>query len=298
MLRDFDELKALIGSRKKKTVAVAAAHDAHTLEAAFKAHKEGILDYVLIGQIEEIKGIASEEGIELKESELLEARDDDDAARKAVELIKAGDADFIQKGIMQTSTLLRAVVNKETGLNLGRVISHTAILDIPGYDRLLGVADGGMLPAPDLEQKKAITLNAVEVYHRLGYEEPRVAAVCAAETVSPKIQETVDAAALKEAALRGEFGRCLLEGPISFDLAVNKGSARIKGYDSPVSGETDIMIVPTMASGNMMVKAMIEFGGAKMTGVVTGAKCPLAVNSRSASFEEKYYSLVACALIC
>ena len=298
MLRDFDELKALIGSRKKKTVAVAAAHDAHTLEAAFKAHKEGILDYVLIGQTEEIKRIASEEGIELKESELLEARDDDDAARKAVELIKAGDADFIQKGIMQTSTLLRAVVNKETGLNLGRVISHTAILDIPGYDRLLGVADGGMLPAPDLEQKKAITLNAVEVYHRLGYEEPRVAAVCAAETVSPKIQETVDAAALKEAALRGEFGRCLLEGPISFDLAVNKGSARIKGYDSPVSGETDIMIVPTMASGNMMVKAMIEFGGAKMTGVVTGAKCPLAVNSRSASFEEKYYSLVACALIC
>ena len=124
------------------------------------------------------------------------------------------------------------------------------------------------------------------------------AAVCAAETVSPKIQETVDAAALKEAALAGEFGSCAVEGPISLDLAMDKASCEIKHYDSPVSGNTDILLVPYMAVGNIFVKGLLLFGGTRMVGVVTGAKCPIALNSRSASFEEKYYSLMACAAIC
>ena len=123
-----------------------------------------------------------------------------------------------------------------------------------------------------------------------------VSAVCAAETVSPKIIETVDAAALKEAAQAGAFGSCYVEGPISLDLALDKSSAEIKGYKSPVCGETDILLVPTMAAGNMMVKSLLTFAGAKMVGVVTGARCPIALNSRSASFEEKYNSLLACAL--
>ena len=124
-----------------------------------------------------------------------------------------------------------------------------------------------------------------------------IAAVCAAETVSPKIQETVDAAALKEACLAGELGSCYVEGPISFDLAVSAESAKIKGYESPVCGCTDIMLVPNMAAGNMMVKMALQFAGARMLGVVTGAKCPIALNSRSAGFEEKYYSLLVCAKI-
>ena len=121
--------------------------------------------------------------------------------------------------------------------------------------------------------------------------------LCAAENVSPKIIETVDAAALKQAALDGEFGRCILEGPISLDLALDAESAKIKGYESPVTGETDILLVPGMAAGNMMVKSLVLFAGAKMVGVVTGAKCPIALNSRSASFEEKYHSLLVCALM-
>ena len=135
------------------------------------------------------------------------------------------------------------------------------------------------------------------MFHSLGYEEPLLSALCAAENVSPKIIETVDAAALKQAALDGEFGRCCLEGPISLDLALDAESAKIKGYESPVTGRTDILVVPSMTAGNIMVKALIEFAGAKMAGVVIGAKCPIALNSRSASFEEKYNSLLVCALM-
>ena len=136
----------------------------------------------------------------------------------------------------------------------------------------------------------------MELFRRLGYERPLVSAVCAAETVSPKIVETVDAASLKTAAQAGDFGNCCLEGPISLDLALDKKSAEIKRYESPVCGETDILLVPGMSAGNMMVKSLLTFAGAKMVGVVTGAKCPIALNSRSASFEEKYNSLLACSL--
>ena len=296
MLTSFQALRETVGSSAPKTVAVACAHDAHTLEAVLRAADEGILRYILIGRESGILRIGGELGHKIAPEQLLNAETDEDAARIAVQLVNDGRADFIQKGLMQTSTILKAVVSKETGIGLGRPMSHTALLEIPGYHKLLGVADGGMIPAPDLEAKKAILHNAVDLFRRLGYERPLASAVWAAETVSPKIVETVDAAELKEAALAGEFGSCYVEGPISLDLALDKESARIKGYESPVCGETDILLVPSMAAGNMTVKALIQFAGAKMVGVVSGAKCPIALNSRSASFEEKYNSLLACAL--
>ena len=295
MLNRFSDLYAPAKAGKPKTVAVACAHDAHTLEAVLHAQAEGILHALLIGHRDEILSIAAALGHSLDPNAVIDAETDEQAASLSVGLIREGRADFLQKGLMQTSTLLKAVVNKESGIGLGRPMSHTALLEIPGYHKLLGVADGGMIPTPDLEAKKAITRNAVELFHRLGYRKPLVAAVCAAETVSPKIVETVDAAALKEAALNGEFGSCYLEGPISFDLAIDRASAEIKHYESPVSGETDLLLVPNMTAGNIMVKGLLAFAGAKMTGVVTGAKCPIALNSRSASFEEKYNSLLLCA---
>ncbi|MBQ7492290.1 MAG: phosphate butyryltransferase [Clostridia bacterium] len=298
MLKDFKALRELVRSGAPKTVAVACAHDAHTLEAVLHAAAEGILRYVLVGHRDEIVSIGRELGHEIAAGTIIDADTDEEAARIAVELIREGKADFLQKGYMQTATILKAVVNKETGIGTGGIISHTAIIEIPGYHKLLGVADGGMIPHPDLEQKKGILRNATEAFRALDYERPLVAAVCAAETVSPKIQETVDAAALKEAALAGAFGSCYVEGPISLDLALDKASCEIKKYDSPVSGDTDILLVPSMAVGNIFVKGLLLYGGARMVGVVTGAKCPIALNSRSASFEEKYYSLIACAAVC
>lgn len=298
MLKDFKALRDRVQSGAPKTVAVACAHDAHTLEAVLHAAAEGILRYILVGRKDDIIRIGHELGHTISEETIIDADTNEDCARIAVGLIRDGKADFLQKGYMQTATILKAVVNKQTGIGTGGIISHTAIIEIPGYHKLLGVADGGMIPHPDLEQKKGILRNAVEAFRALGYDRPLVAAVCAAETVSPKIQETVDAAALKEAALAGEFGSCAVEGPISLDLAMDKASCEIKHYDSPVSGNADILLVPYMAVGNIFVKGLLLFGGTRMVGVVTGAKCPIALNSRSASFEEKYYSLMACAAIC
>ncbi|MGI6070124.1 MAG: phosphate acyltransferase [Blautia sp.] len=294
-IRNFEELRSKVENGAKKRVAVVAAHDAHTLEAVFKAQEEGVLDYILLGRADEILRIAAKLGHTVRGEDVLDCREDETAVRQGMELIRSGEADFLQKGLLQTSTLLKGVLNKEYGISTGKLISHVALLDIEKYHKIVGVTDGGMLLYPDLEQKKGIVKNAVDMFAGMGYEEPKVAAICAVEVRNPKMPETVDAAELKKAAEAGEFGRCLLEGPISMDLAVNKESARIKGYDSPVCGETDIFLVPNISVGNIMVKSLLEFGNAMMAGCVVGAKCPIALNSRSAAFEEKYYSLMACA---
>ena len=297
MISTFEQLHQLLGSGKTKTVAVACAHDSHTLEAILKAREEGLVKCLLVGHKDEIFRIVADLGSTLNEDEVLAAETDEEAAALAVCLVREGKADFLQKGLMQTATILKAVVNKETGLHTGSVISHSALLEIPGYHKLVCVTDGGMIPYPDLECKKSIIRNNVDMFHRLGYDRPMVSALCAAENISPKIPETVDAAALKESCAAGELGACYVEGPISFDLAMNKESARIKGYTSPVSGETDVLLVPNITAGNIMCKGLMEFAGAKMAGCVIGAKCPIALNSRSASFEEKYYSILVCALV-
>lgn len=297
MISNFKQIRELIQFSGKKTVAVACPHDVHTLEAALKAHEEQLLDCIFVGREEKIKNAAAELGHINGDIEIVDAETDAEAAQIAVSLVHQGKADFIQKGLMQTAVILKAVINKEYGLRTGNIISHTALLEIPGYHKIVGVTDGGMIPNPSLEEKKAIAQNAVDMFHRLGYECPLISALCSSETVSPKIRETVDALALKEAALAGKFGRCYLEGPISFDLAMNRESAQVKGYRSPVTGETDILLVPDITAGNIMVKSLLEFAGAKMAGCIVGARCPIALNSRSASFMEKYYSLLTCALL-
>lgn len=291
------QLRSRISGGEKKTCAVACAHDAHTLEAIMTMRSEGLMNCLLVGHGAEIRAIASEHGYTVADHEILEADTDEQAASVCVDLVRQGKAGFILKGLIQTGTLLKAVVNKQNGLNTGSVISHFALLELPGYHKLLGIADSGMIPHPDLETKKAIVRNSVEALRKLGCEKPLISALCAAEAVSPKIQETVDAAALKQACAAGELGNCFLEGPISFDLAMNPESAKVKKYESPVVGNSDMLLVPDLACGNIMVKAMLQYAGAQMAGCIVGAKCPIALLSRSASYEEKYYSLLLCALI-
>ena len=296
-IKNFEELKKMASSAEKRTVAVACAHDAHTLEAVLKAHEEGLLDYILIGKEDEIVEKSKLHGTSVSRENIVNCESDELCAAEAVKLVNEGKANFIQKGLMQTATLLKAVVNKETGLNQGRSISHVALIDIPKYHKIMGVTDGGMIMYPNLEQKKDIVLNAIEMFHGLGYEEPKIAALCAVETVNPKMPETLDAQALKEMAASGEIAGCCIEGPISMDLAVSREAAAVKKYDSPVAGDADILLVPSIYTGNIMVIALIEFAGTLMAGCVIGAKCPIALNSRSASFEEKYYSLLACSMM-
>ena len=230
MIKNLAELRNKLSSVEKKTCAVACAHDAHTLEAIMTMRNEGLMHCLLVGHTEEIKKIAEEQGFDVAPHEIIHADTDEAAAQICVDLVREGKAGFILKGLLQTGTLLKAVVNKQTGLNTGSVISHFALVELPGYHKLLAVADSGMIPAPDLDTKKAIVRNAVGALTKLGYEKPLIAALCAAETVSPKITETVDAAALKEASLAGELGNCYIEGPISFDLTMNPQSAKVKSF--------------------------------------------------------------------
>lgn len=196
------------------------------------------------------------------------------------------------KGKLQTADLLKAVVDKEKGLRTGNVISHVAILEIPAYRKLIAVTDGGMVMYPNLDEKKQILENSVNVFLAMGYECPKVAVLCAVETVNPKMPETVDADTLKNMNRDGEIKDCMVEGPISLDLTFNKESAEIKGYSSPVTGDADILLVPNITTGNIMSKALIEMAGATMAGMVVGAKVPIVLTSRGASSEEKYLSLV------
>lgn len=296
-MEHLQQLRSMVTVGEKKTCAVACAHDAHTLEAIITMRSEGLMDCLLVGHGADIRRIADEHGYTLSDGEIIEAATDEEAAAICVQLVREGKAGFILKGLLPTGTLLKAVVNKQTGLHTGSVISHFVLLELPGYHKLLGIADSGMIPNPDLETKKAIVRNSADALQKLGCEKPLVSAVCAAEAVSPKIQETVDAAALKQASLDGELGNCYVEGPISFDLAMNPASAQVKRYESPVVGNTDLLLVPGMAAGNIMVKALLQFAGAQMAGCIVGAKCPIALISRSASYEEKYYSLLLCALL-
>lgn len=295
ILKDFKQLRQLVESVDKRTVAVVAAHDAHTLEAVLKTKDEGILDHILIGKKDEIIKIGNELGYDVSPDVIIDSDTDEDAVAKGLDLIKTGGADFLQKGILQTSTLLKGVVNKENGIKARDTLSNVALLDIPAYHKVVGLTDGGMVMYPTLEQKKDIIDNAVEVYKALGYDNPKVAILCAVETLNPKMPETVDAAELKKMNQEGIIKDCVVEGPISFDLALDPEAAKIKGYESPVAGDADIIIMPDISAGNLTSKALTVLGGAMMAGIVMGAKCPIALNSRSAAFEEKYYSLLACA---
>lgn len=295
VIQSFEELRDKVKEAEKSTVVVIAAHDPHTLEAVLKTKEEGILDHILVGKKDEILSIGKDLGYDIDPQLIVDSQSDDDAVYKGIALIREGKGDFIQKGILQTSTLLKGVVNKETGIRTGKSISHTALLDIPSYHKVIGLTDGGMMTYPNLDQKKDIVENAVGIFKGFGYDEPKVAVLCAVEVLNPKMPETVDADALKKMNQSGEIKDCIVEGPISVDLAMDKESAVIKKYESPVAGDADILVTPDIASGNLMSKSLYVLGGARMAGLVVGAKCPIALNSRSASFEEKYYSLLACA---
>jgi phosphate butyryltransferase len=201
-------------------------------------------------------------------------------------------ADLIMKGKIQTADLLRAVVDKERGLRTGSVMSHIAIHEVPSYHKLLAVTDGGMMMYPKLEEKKQIIENAVKTFIAMGYENPKVAVLAAVENVNPKMPETVEADALKMMNVKGEIKNCIIEGPISYDLTMSKESAEIKGFNSPVTGEVDILVVPNITAGNLLGKALIYSAGAKMAGFIVGAKVPIVLTSRGATAEEKYLSLV------
>ena len=293
MYTSFKELVSSLMEREDKMrLAVSASDDFHTVEAAIYAYNEGVVIPVFVGDKEITSDILGKMGYDPDKFTIIDEKDGSLSCKRAVSLVCEGKADFLMKGKIDTSVLLKEVVNKETGLGLGKIMSHVAMFEVPSFPRLVTVVDGGMLTYPDLEGKKAIIENTVECLLNMGYKEPKVGVITCVEKLNPKMPETVDGDLLKKMNQNGEIKNCIVDGPISFDCAVNKEICKLKGFESPVAGEADVFLMPNIHTANICGKTLLCMAGAKMAGFVAGAKCPVILSSRGASAEEKFYSIV------
>lgn len=300
VFHSIDEIAAKARELKEaRRVAVAGAENEHVVEAALRAKKDGFVDPILIGRKKEIKEMAEKFGGGLDEDHFIDvpSNDPNEIAREAVALVKAGKADFLMKGLLNTSEILKAILNKQTGLDHDKIVTVISMNEIPSIDKLVVFNDAGIIPYPSFDSKVDQIKLVVRMLRDLGYDETiNVAAVCAAETVSPKIQETVEAEKLKELSEAGEFPGAVVEGPISLDLALSKESAQTKKYDSPVAGNTDVLLFPNMVAGNTAAKMMAVCGYRKTVSMLLGAGVPVAMTSRAATTQAKYTSLALAAL--
>ena len=295
-IKSFKELAAAASAMPVKTVvAVVEAHDNHTLEAVIEAKKDGMIEGLLIGNAEKIAEILTANGANPADYEIIGTNSLEESLQVAVENINAGKATAIMKGKLETGQFMKAIVNKANGLMAGGLLSLVGLFESPAYPKLLAVTDQGLNTYPDLNGKKNLIINAVGLLHSLGIEEPKVAVLAAVEKVNPKMPESVDGAELKKMNQEGEITGCIVEGPISFDLAVKKGAAAIKGYESPVAGDADLLVVPDITAGNILCKCMTDYAGAMTAGTILGAKVPVIVPSRSAEATDKYYSIALAA---
>ena len=298
MINKLDDMLKKLKGDKRVTLSVAAAHDEEVLLAIKSAVEMEIITPILIGEENKIREISKEINFDLSKFKIINKGTIEECAETAVKLVSSGEADFVMKGLLDTSVILKAVLNKEWGLRTDSLLSHVMGYEVPSYDKLLVTTDGGMNIEPDYDQKVKILKNAIEATKPLGLKHIKVACLAAKEKVNSKMQATVDARALQEAGERGEFGKDVtVEGPLAFDLAVSKEAAKVKGFKSKVSGETDIMLMPTIEVGNGIGKALTYFAGAKSAGIIMGAKAPIVLVSRADSHESKLYSIAYGALI-
>ena len=298
MINKLDDMLKKLKGDKRVTLSVAAAHDEEVLLAIKSAVEMEIITPILIGEENKIREISKEINFDLSKFKIINKGTIEECAETAVKLVSSGEADFVMKGLLDTSVILKAVLNKEWGLRTDSLLSHVMVYEIPSYDKLLVTTDGGMNIEPDYDQKVKILKNAIEATKPLGLKHIKVACLAAKEKVNSKMQATVDARALQEAGERGEFGKDVtVEGPLAFDLAVSKEAAKVKGFKSKVSGETDIMLMPTIEVGNGIGKALTYFAGAKSAGIIMGAKAPIVLVSRADSHQSKLYSIAYGSLI-
>ena len=298
MINKLDDMLKKLKGDKRVNLSVAAAHDEEVLLAIKSAVEMEIITPILIGEENKIREISKEINFDLSKFKIINKETIEECAEIAVKLVSSGEVDFVMKGLLDTSVILKAVLNKEWGLRTDSLLSHVMVYEVPSYDKLLVTTDGGMNIEPDYDQKVKILKNAIEATKPLGLKHIKVACLAAKEKVNSKMQATVDARALQEAGERGEFGNDVtVEGPLAFDLAVSKEAAKVKGFKSKVSGETDIMLMPTIEVGNGIGKALTYFAGAKSAGIIMGAKAPIVLVSRADSHESKLYSIAYGALI-
>ncbi|WP_432409425.1 bifunctional enoyl-CoA hydratase/phosphate acetyltransferase [Wukongibacter sp. M2B1] len=297
-MRSFEEMQKMLKTcPTKRRIAVVAAHDEHTLEAVIMAAKEGLVAPVLIGDQLKIEKILESLDCSKNLVEIINIIDPVEAALESTRMVKEGKVDCIMKGKIETGKLMKVLVDRETGIRKKDTMSLVVFVESPYYHKVFAITDAGLLTYPILEQKKEAIENAVGAFHALGIRKPKVAVLAAVEKINPKMKETIEADELKKMAEDNTITGCILEGPISYDLTMNKEAAEIKGYESPVAGDADILVVPDIVAGNLLVKSLNFTGGAKACGVILGAIVPLVITSRSSKVEDKFMAIVLSALV-
>ncbi|MCB8814970.1 bifunctional enoyl-CoA hydratase/phosphate acetyltransferase [Desulfosporosinus shakirovi] len=295
---DFSEiLKWLKANNISKKAAVAAAHDLDALSSVVAAKREGILESILVGDGERIRNFLAELGEDATAWEIIEEKDDAKAARIVTHLVADKKADMPMKGLLQTATFMKAVLNKNMGMISDKaIISQSTIFHYRQENRLMLITDCAINVAPDYSMKVQIVQNAVKLCHQLEIEKPKVAIVAPLEQVNPNIQSTVDAAMLTIANMRGQIKGCFVDGPLGFDNAVSLEAVQHKGIKSEVAGRADVLVMPDLAAGNILDKSLRYFSGYTAAGVVSGANVPLIFTSRTDTAENKLNSIVVSVL--
>ncbi len=299
MIKSFKEMMAVVKNKDKKIkLVVAVAQDEYVLEAVYAAFQSGIAEAILVGNKEEILALENQCRIPEDTFRIVDVQGNlAKQCAKAVELVLKGEGQALMKGLVDTSILLKEVLNHKTALLKGELMSLVTVFEIPKYDKLLLMSDAGVVIAPTLVQKQQIILNALTVMKVLKIKEPKVAVICAIEKVDPKMPATEDAEELVRMNQDGIIKDCIIIGPVALDIAVNVAAAQHKGIADPVAGDVDLIVMPFIEAGNVFYKTMVQLGDAKLASVVTGASIPIVVTSRSDDAESKMYSIALAALL-
>lgn len=294
MLTNFNEMITLLSRAERKRVAIAMAQDTDVMLALNAAAAAGIADPVLVGSKEKLELIAQKEEINLANFTIINIEDETECVREAVHIVRSGDAQVLMKGLCSTSVFLKGILDKQNGLRASKVLSHLAVFESPSYHKLLFMSDAAMNIAPDLNDKIAITQNAVSAALGLGYEQPKVAMLSAVEKVNPAgMPSTADAAIIAKMAERGQIKNALIDGPLALDNALSQRANEVKGLKTPVGGDADICIVPNIEAGNIFYKLMTVLGKARVAGVILGAAAPVVLTSRADSENSKFLSIAS-----
>jgi phosphate butyryltransferase len=292
-MEHFDELFQHLKDYPIRKVAVAAAQDPYVIEAVSEARRKNIAEATLVGDEVEIRKIAESIEVSLEGVPVINEVDPVRAVVVAVQMVSSGEADILMKGYIHTDDFLRGVLNRDYGLRTGSIMSHVFIAEIAEMHRLLFITDGAMNVQPDLEQKAAILLNAVHLANMFGVSNPKVAVLAAVELVNPAMPATVEAACLAKMAERNQYvPSCTVEGPLAMDNAISLIAAKHKKISGPVAGQADILLVPSIECGNILVKSLVYLGAHRLMGLLVGAKAPVVLTSRADTTESKLLSII------
>jgi len=296
-LKHLSEFKNLLGTQQRKRLVLAAAEDLNALSAVMKAGEDGIIEPILVGDSEELLKLAAENNYDLSDIRMVHEPNPTQATEIAVKMVRSGQAEVLMKGKVGTSTLLKAVLNKEWGLRSGSLLSHIAFFEVKNYHKIIAVTDVAMNIEPNLQEKIAIVNNSVGCLNKLGYELPKVAILGAVEKVNESMRATLDAALMSKMNQRDQIENCIIDGPLAFDNAISLESAIHKGIKSEIAGDTDLLVMPDIEVGNVLYKSLVFFADAKVAAVILGATAPIVLTSRSDSDEAKYDSIMLAAAI-